>query len=73
MGTKHDDPCLANAADDEPLFVLRAQDNMAPDTVRLWARTARTRGVNAEKVNAAMKQADKMEAWAKEHGSKAPD
>lgn len=50
MGTKNDDSCLANAADDEPLFVLRAQDNMAADTVRLWARTAKTRGVNQEKV-----------------------
>ena len=69
MGTKHDDPCLTKAADDEPLFVLRAQDNMAPDMVRLWARTARTRGVNEAKVKAAMGTADKMDAWAAEHGS----
>jgi hypothetical protein len=29
--------CLTNAADDEPLFVLRANDELAPDIVRRWA------------------------------------
>lgn len=29
--------CLTNAADDEPLFVLRANDELAPMLVRYWA------------------------------------
>lgn len=29
--------CLTRAADDEPLFVLRANDDLAPGTVRNWA------------------------------------
>src|SRR5271166_5743150 len=29
--------CLTNAADDEPLFVLRANDELAPKIVRAWA------------------------------------
>ncbi len=31
------DGCLAKVAPDEPIFVLRAQDETAADTVRLWA------------------------------------
>ncbi len=30
--------CLSSAADDEPLFVLRANDELAPDIVREWVR-----------------------------------
>ncbi len=37
MSTKHDSKCLANAGDDEPIFVLRAQDEFAADLVVLWA------------------------------------
>lgn len=29
--------CYANAAPDEPLFILRATDNLAPWIVRIWA------------------------------------
>jgi hypothetical protein len=29
--------CLTSAADDEPVFVLRANDELAPDMVRRWA------------------------------------
>ena len=29
--------CLTNAFDDEPLFVLRANDELAPMIVRFWA------------------------------------
>ena len=31
---------LAKAADDEPVFVLRAQDILAPILVNLWAQLA---------------------------------
>jgi hypothetical protein len=29
--------CLGKAADDEPVFILRAQDNLAADLVDTWA------------------------------------
>ena len=31
-------PCFDNAAPDEPIFVLRAQDRLAAATVRFWAQ-----------------------------------
>lgn len=36
MSTKNTSPVLANCADDEPIFVLRAQDIHAPATLRWW-------------------------------------
>jgi len=33
--------CLTKAADNEPLFVLRANDELAPDIVREWAKRYR--------------------------------
>jgi hypothetical protein len=32
--------CLGKAAPDEPLFILRAQDRLAPIVVQLWAQMA---------------------------------
>lgn len=40
MGTKNNPgeyDCYAAAAPDEPLFILRANDPLAPHLVRLWA------------------------------------
>ena len=40
MGTKANPGkfnCYAKAADDEPIFVLRASDPLAPDVVGYWA------------------------------------
>jgi hypothetical protein len=36
MGRKKDDACLAKAGDDEPIFVLRAQDLTAPAVIGYW-------------------------------------
>jgi hypothetical protein len=36
--TKHTSSCLKNAADDEPIFVLRAQDYSAPEVIKEWIR-----------------------------------
>lgn len=33
--------CIAKAADDELVFVLRAQDAIAPATIRFWAEQFR--------------------------------
>lgn len=37
MAYKHNDSCLAKVREDEPIFVLRGQDVLAPDIVRAWA------------------------------------
>lgn len=57
------DGCLGRAADDEPVFVLRGQDRLAPILVRLWASMASRAGCDAMKVQEAMKCAEAMEAW----------
>ena len=56
--------CLGKAADDEPVFVLRGQDVLAPDLVDLWAARAQVNGCGPEKVAGARELAAKMRAWA---------
>jgi hypothetical protein len=68
MLKKHEiaDPksCLNKAAADEPVFVLRAKDPLAPDIIRLWA--AEAQGVHeVEKCTEANQIADDMESWRK--------
>jgi hypothetical protein len=57
--------CLGKAADDEPLFILRGQDMLAPDLVRRWARQAEMSapGGRSEKAEEAYALADQMDAW----------
>ncbi len=70
--------CLTKAADDEPIFVLRAQDLSAPFIVRLWAdamahRTGADKNAPG-KVNEAYVLAAKMELWQERTGKgKWPD
>ena len=71
-GTKRDNPCLANAADDEPIFVLRGTDPFAPDLVRRWAISAAQHNINPEKVRHAYEHAGRMEHYNQAHG-KLPD
>lgn len=44
MATKNHDPCLDKCGDDEPIFVLRAQDFTAPMAVRFWLDNAKEQG-----------------------------
>ena len=55
--------CIAKAADDEPVFVLRAQDRLAPALVRAWAALAKECGCGDAKVAESIKLADAMESW----------
>jgi len=48
---------------EEPLFILRAQDCIAGDTVREWATRAYEIGTPEEKVNEAMMLAKEMDQW----------
>lgn len=67
MGTKNapgNFDCYANAADDEPMFVLLARDPLAPDLVVLWAeRRAKSNKSDVEKINEARRCADAMLRW----------
>lgn len=59
--------------EDEPVFLLRGQDMCAPGVVRTWAAYAEMQGAKPDIVGAAKQQADRMEAWQREYGSKVPD
>jgi len=63
----------APPAVDEPAFVLRAQDKLAPTIVRAWAFAAAGEGVDTEKVADAYSIADEMDRWQKDNGCKVPD
>ena len=54
---------------DEPVFLIRAQDITAPNTVRKWAAMQKDPLIFA----LAMKHANAMEDWQREHGCKAAD
>lgn len=56
-------PCLTKVSPHEPIFVLRGQDELAPDIIDLWADELESRGGNADKVLHARKTADAMRAW----------
>lgn len=74
MATKEQgDTCYDKAAPDEPIFVLRAQDMIAPEIVREWAYRAKVAGTPEEKVEEARRLADKMEDWQIAHTRKVPD
>lgn len=70
MATKHTDTCLRKAADEEPIFVLRAQDRLAPAVVERWAELAEQNGVPASKTADAWETAALMRQW---HTRKLPD
>ncbi len=65
--------CINKAADDEPVFVLRGQDALAPILVRLWADLAELHGCPDAKTQGAKLLSMKMQVWAVEHGGKYPD
>jgi hypothetical protein len=65
--------CINKAADDEPVFVLRAQDVLAATTVRLWADMALLHGTPFEKLGEAYGLARLMDDWQAEHTAKVPD
>jgi hypothetical protein len=56
--------------EDEPVFLLRAQDECAAATVEIWAAYARGSGADPAIVELARNHAAKMRAWPKR---KTPD
>jgi hypothetical protein len=64
---------LSKVKEDEPLFVLRARDELAPRVVRFWADVAAIREVDPNKIMEARSVANLMEKWTEKNGSKLPD
>ncbi len=65
--------CLGRAADDEPVFVLRAKDVLAAFAVNEWVQRARFEGVNKDKITAAVDDISAMLDWQERNGTKLPD
>jgi len=67
MGTKTNPgeyDAYAAAGPDEPIFVLRAHDPLAPEVVKAWASMARdSKIVPTWKSSAADRVANDMQAW----------
>lgn len=55
--------CLNKAEHDEPIFVLRAKDPIAAQTVRLWATMASSSHHEESKIVEAMELAKAMDNW----------
>lgn len=59
---------------DEPVFVLRARDRVAPQVVEWWASEAVKAGAtNHRKLGQALARAAEMRRWAEAHGNRIPD
>jgi len=58
---------------DEPVFLLRAKDALAPKTLRYWADELERAGGDAVAVKTARKQAQLMEEWQSKNFYKLPD
>jgi hypothetical protein len=56
-------------APDEPIFVLRAQDKLAPAMVSLWCELAALSGCGQAKVDDARRLAESMREWQRKTGA----
>ena len=54
---------VSSVPSDEPVFFLRAQDQVAADTVRAWAALYFAAGGEPAVAEQALEQADRMDAW----------
>jgi len=64
---------LKKIPENEPVFLLRAQDVVAPEVVEYWVAKARAHGAGKNILNAAERQVGRMRKWQKGHGMKVPD
>ncbi len=54
---------LLSLPDNEPVFILRGRDPLAPAAVRVWADAAEVADVVSRKVREARQIAGEMEKW----------
>lgn len=59
--------------EDEPVFLLRAKDILAPRIVLAWANTLEAEMGDPKMVTLARKHAKYMEDWQQRNGCKLPD
>ncbi|OGM08859.1 hypothetical protein A2Z67_02520 [Candidatus Woesebacteria bacterium RBG_13_36_22] len=59
--------------DDEPVFLLRGQDILAPDLLRTWAIQLLAKGGSGIMAEMVMKWSKKMTEWQEKHKAKLPD
>lgn len=59
--------------EDEPVFLLRGQDVLAPSLLLDWASRLRSIGGDPDLVDLVRVQAQRMVQWQNEHGCKIPD
>ena len=59
--------------EDEPVFVLRAQDALAPACLEYWADMLLEHGGDEHTADNIYKWADTMREWAEKNGNKIPD
>lgn len=71
MSVHHNEVSMIPA--DEPVFILRAQDQLSLVPAWTWVDLAEKKNVNAEKVTAAAKRASEMDAYQRAEKSKLPD
>lgn len=60
-------------AEDEPVFLLRGQDKLAPDIVQAWGLAMIEIGGDRKIAQLALDQADRMREWQAKNGSKVAD
>lgn len=66
--------CLGKAKDDEPVFILRAQDKLMPVALHVWIDEAQSYlGLDHPKVLEAKELLDKVHTWAGMNPTKYPD
>jgi hypothetical protein len=58
---------------DEPVFLLRGQDVIAPTLLRMWAKEGENIGVPVEMRQMVLDHANLMEQWQRDHFCKVPD
>jgi hypothetical protein len=75
LGLADQSSCLAKAANDEPIFTLRANDRTSSKTVRQWVQNAKDAGcTNIPKLEEALEWALAAQDWREAHGGgKVPD
>jgi hypothetical protein len=66
--------CLNNTGDEEPVFLLRARDVLAPKVVRLWVTLLKMEtDEHNEKASQAYTLSNQMLTWQTIYGKKLPD
>lgn len=58
---------------EEPIFILKARDRLAPGAIEVWIAMAEKAGVSVEKISDARDTLAPMNKWRSEHRGKIPD